>query len=709
MPPLPSLRNELVRPDATERGGDDGHRRGRQASRRLCCVQGTPWPHRRSTVSRDKIRTQAAGVACLGHARPMPLPDDETFKDPRTPRRHDAARATVLFVLFEGERLAAGGARHALAHLDEVRLGRGDARTVRRGVTDGVRWLDLRLPDRRMSGAHLLLTRTADRWMAKRRGVDERLATQRAAAPEPGRSSSMATSSSWDGQSFAFAKGSRCPPTRRSTSTPQLARCKTRGSRRLMPEGALALADLERVARSEVSIVLLGETGTGKEVLARAIHGRSERAARGGPMVAVNCGALPDALVESQLFGHAVKGAFSGAGRDEPGFVRSADGGTLFLDEIGDLPATSQAALLRVLQEREVTPVGAVRAIPVDLRVVAATNRPLDAMVARGVLPQGSLRALVSGLRARARAAARAPGRTSACWPPILLASSERRGASVAQRRTQRAPSCATNWPLLNARYRRPVARARSSRAEDGSHRSVSHLPATLARDVEPEELTPVPRARGLSLRGRRAPARRARARARQARRQRDRGGADARQGQNAGAPLDQAVRPRHGDVQEELTPPWRSFRDHAIVVVLVGASSAEGREPRGLADRVEPAAALARVSRTLTGHARSGQETVAIVAVEVRNGAPCRRRGPFRWRPWPSSSIPRSSAADGPTRCPPARSAQRRGLDVEVEARRRHPGRGVVRKVLPPGSTAVPQSCATPIPIPASGGALRS
>ncbi|HEY6461948.1 MAG TPA: sigma 54-interacting transcriptional regulator, partial [Polyangiaceae bacterium] len=93
----------------------------------------------------------------------------------------------------------------------------------------------------------------------------------------------------------------------------------------------------------------------------------------------VNCGALPTSLVEGLLFGH-VKGAFSGAARDEVGFVRSADGGTLFLDEIGDLPATSQAALLRVLQEHEVIPIGATRAVKVDVRVVAATHRPLDAL-----------------------------------------------------------------------------------------------------------------------------------------------------------------------------------------------------------------------------------------------------------------------------------------------------------------------------------------
>jgi sigma-54 dependent transcriptional regulator, acetoin dehydrogenase operon transcriptional activator AcoR len=125
---------------------------------------------------------------------------------------------------------------------------------------------------------------------------------------------------------------------------------------------------------------LHGESGTGKEVLARALHAAT---GRGGPFVAVNCGALPAALVESQLFGH-VKGAFSGALRDEAGFVRAAQGGTLLLDEIADLPLSSQATLLRVLQEREVVPVGATRPVAVDVRILAATHRRLEALVQRG-------------------------------------------------------------------------------------------------------------------------------------------------------------------------------------------------------------------------------------------------------------------------------------------------------------------------------------
>jgi transcriptional regulator with PAS, ATPase and Fis domain len=165
------------------------------------------------------------------------------------------------------------------------------------------------------------------------------------------------------------------------------------GLRTLLPELEEGYAALARVVRRSASpILLLGPTGSGKEVLAREVHTQSGRP---GAFVPVNCGALPRTLVESMLFGH-VRGAFSGAERDEPGFVRAADRGTLLLDEIGDLPASSQAALLRVLQEREVVPVGATRATKVDVRIVAATHRPLPALIASGDF-RGDLLARLKG------------------------------------------------------------------------------------------------------------------------------------------------------------------------------------------------------------------------------------------------------------------------------------------------------------------------
>jgi transcriptional regulator with PAS, ATPase and Fis domain len=135
-------------------------------------------------------------------------------------------------------------------------------------------------------------------------------------------------------------------------------------------------------ARSRATVLLLGESGTGKELLARAIHRASDR--RDGPFVAVNCAAVPEGLLEAEFFGYA-EGAFTGARRGgKPGKFVRAEGGTLFLDEVGELAPVLQAKLLRALQEREVEPVGATQPVLIDVRVVAASNRDLAAMVATG-------------------------------------------------------------------------------------------------------------------------------------------------------------------------------------------------------------------------------------------------------------------------------------------------------------------------------------
>jgi formate hydrogenlyase transcriptional activator len=145
------------------------------------------------------------------------------------------------------------------------------------------------------------------------------------------------------------------------------------------------LAQVEKVAGTDATVLIVGETGTGKELMARAIHQRSQRATRA--FIRVNCAAIPPALIASELFGHE-KGAFTGALQRRLGRFEAAHGGTIFLDEIGDLPAETQIALLRVLQEREFERVGSSQPIAVDVRVLAATNRDLPAAVAAGTFRQ---------------------------------------------------------------------------------------------------------------------------------------------------------------------------------------------------------------------------------------------------------------------------------------------------------------------------------
>ena len=297
---------------------------------------------------------------------------DQTLDEVSHAATGTGARSPLLFLVLEADRPLMRGARWSLAGVQTVTVGRGDARVALRS-TDGTT-LEIRLPGKWMSSQHAVVRAVGSDWIAEDAGsrngtfVNGERITSRVL-----REGDVLET----GRAFFLVRGVPAAegPLVRDEDGAETTR--PLSWRTLIPELQERFSALGRIARnSQVTILLLGPTGSGKELLAHEIHAQS---ARGGAFVPVNCGALPATLVEGLLFGH-VKGAFSGAARDEPGFVRSADGGTLFLDEIGDLPATSQAALLRVLQEREVIAVGATRAVKVDVRVVAATHRPLEAL-----------------------------------------------------------------------------------------------------------------------------------------------------------------------------------------------------------------------------------------------------------------------------------------------------------------------------------------
>jgi DNA-binding NtrC family response regulator len=259
-----------------------------------------------------------------------------------------------------------------LNEVDEVSVGRGELGAATE-LDGDLRRLRLSFPDQWMSTRHARIERTVGGfWVADEGSKNGLLLNGERAV------GALLVDGDWieAGHTLLRYRAAALTPPRQ----PYDPRSGRAAVATMLPSLDAQSRDLEDIARSTVSVILHGETGTGKEVLARAVHRLSGRA---GELIAVNCGALPAALLESELFGYR-KGAFSNAVEDRPGLVRAADRGTLFLDEIGDLPPSSQAALLRVLQEREVTPLGGTRPVKVDLRVVSATHRDLEEQVALG-------------------------------------------------------------------------------------------------------------------------------------------------------------------------------------------------------------------------------------------------------------------------------------------------------------------------------------
>jgi len=289
----------------------------------------------------------------------------------------ESGSTPYLVVLAISDDLRVPSSRHLLTEIDEVRFGRG-ARAATRMTIGETRVLELRLPDAWMSSQHGRLVRGPGGWVlddptSKNGSLISGQITRQGvvgdgALIELGHSFLL-----FCDQPVEHAAAVDLIDGEFGERSPALATF----------VGPLAdgFAALGRLAPTPVSIVVLGETGTGKEVVARALHAMSGRT---GAFVAVNCGALPASLLEAELFGHR-RGAFTGAVGERTGLVRSAEGGTLFLDEIGELPPASQTAFLRVLQEREVVPIGDDRPVKVDVRLCAATHRDLAGLVERGL------------------------------------------------------------------------------------------------------------------------------------------------------------------------------------------------------------------------------------------------------------------------------------------------------------------------------------
>jgi DNA-binding NtrC family response regulator len=240
---------------------------------------------------------------------------------------------------------------------------------------------DIVLDDPAASRRHALVHVVGGLWIED---LDSRNGTRVRGAPlAPGQRAPLRVGDAIQigGVTLLVQHGARAPDRRRASGV---------ATRRPRPE-AFVLADgrmravydlIGRVAPTSVTVLILGETGVGKEIVAEEIH-RASGPRSGGPLVRINCAALPGPLLESELFGHE-RGAFTGASAAKPGLLEAAQGGTAFLDEIAELPLGAQPKLLRVLEAREVMRVGSLRARPIDVRFVAATNRDLRAEVARG-------------------------------------------------------------------------------------------------------------------------------------------------------------------------------------------------------------------------------------------------------------------------------------------------------------------------------------
>jgi transcriptional regulator with PAS, ATPase and Fis domain len=285
----------------------------------------------------------------------------------RSQSRGECCSGWALCLALDCDHLAAKPVRVSLADLTEVELGRASTRGFARSEAR----LRVDLPNRAASQVHARLSLDGDAWLLEDAGSKNgtQVNDRRVKRAVLGDGDVIGC-----GGSFLVIRRVSGAMRDLEEADPRLGALRT-----LSPGLQRELAIVPKLARSKLPILVRGESGTGKEVAARAIHGLSDRR---GALITVNCGAIPATLIESELFGSR-RGAFSGA-EDRLGLVRSAEHGTLFLDEVAELPLPSQVALLRLLQDGEVMPLGAGKASTVDVRIVAATHQRLESLVASG-------------------------------------------------------------------------------------------------------------------------------------------------------------------------------------------------------------------------------------------------------------------------------------------------------------------------------------
>jgi DNA-binding NtrC family response regulator len=278
-----------------------------------------------------------------------------------------------LIVVSEYSRLTVPALRVLLGDLQEVTVGRG----LRRGLERRDRSATLSVPDQEISRKHLTVRCKRTDWEVTDLGSKNGISVN----GEPARTATLTDGDLIEAGGTLLMFREYCDGAAEDTDRDLAAEPATPVAFRTVSfELEHQVRQLTKIARANISVLVRGETGTGKELIARAVHDGSGRR---GQFIPVNCAALPRNLIESELFGHK-RGAFSGAHEEHEGLVRRADGGTLFLDEIAELPEQSQGALLRVLQDGEVRPVGSTNPVKVNIRVVAATHQDIPARIADG-------------------------------------------------------------------------------------------------------------------------------------------------------------------------------------------------------------------------------------------------------------------------------------------------------------------------------------